>query len=68
MLALGDAASRALTGLGLAEARGRIRAVNHSGGTMNVVASHHPRFLLDRPAMKAGAWADLQLLQRGLSS
>lgn len=68
VLALGDAASRALTGLGLAEARGNLRAVNHPGGTFTVVASHHPRFLLDRPAMKAGSWADLQLLQGGLSS
>jgi DNA polymerase len=68
VLALGDAASRALTGLGLAEARGSLRAVNHSGGSFTVVASHHPRFLLDRPAMKAGSWADLQMLQGGLSS
>lgn len=68
VLALGDAASRALTGLGLAETRGGLRAVNHSAGTFSVVASHHPRFLLDRPAMKAGSWADLQLLQGGLAS
>lgn len=68
VLALGDAASRALTGLGLAEARGSLRAVNHSTGNFSVVASHHPRFLLDRPAMKAGSWADLQLLQGGLAS
>jgi uracil-DNA glycosylase len=68
VLALGDAASRALTGLGLAEARGGLRVVNHSTGNFSVVASHHPRFLLDRPAMKAGSWADLQLLRGGLAS
>ena len=68
VLALGDAASRALTGLGLAEARGSLHPVNHSTGNFSVVASHHPRFLLDRPAMKAGSWADLQLLQGGLAS
>lgn len=68
VLALGDAASRALTGLGLAEARGSLRAVNHSAGNFAVIATHHPRFLLDRPAMKAASWADLQLLQGGLSS
>lgn len=68
VLALGDAASRALTGLGLAEARGSLRVVNHSTGNFSVVASHHPRFLLDRPAMKAGSWADLQLLLGGLAS
>jgi DNA polymerase len=67
VLALGDAASRALTGLGLAEGRGSLRTVNHSAGTFSVVASHHPRFLLDRPAMKAGSWTDLQLLQGGLA-
>ncbi|RHW17236.1 uracil-DNA glycosylase [Sphingomonas gilva] len=68
VLALGDAASRALTGLGLAEARGSLRAVNHLPGNFGVIATHHPRFLLDRPAMKAASWADLQLLKGGLSS
>lgn len=68
VLALGDAASRAATGLGLSDARGGIRTVNHLSASIAVVATHHPRFLLDRPAMKAGSWADLQLLQGGMSS
>ncbi len=66
VLALGNAASRAITGLDVADARGSLRVVNHDGGTMEVVASFHPRFLLERPAAKADAWRDLKLLIGGL--
>lgn len=66
VLALGNAASRALTGMDVAQARGALRSVNHTEGTVEVVASFHPRFLLERPAAKADAWRDLQLLIGGL--
>ena len=56
VLALGNAASRALTGLDVADARGSLRVINHDRGTSEVVASFHPRFLLERPAAKADAW------------
>jgi uracil-DNA glycosylase family 4 len=66
VLALGNAASRAITGLDVANARGSLRVVNHDKGTSEVVASFHPRFLLERPAAKADAWKDLRLLIGGL--
>jgi DNA polymerase len=66
LLALGNAASRAITGLDVADARGGLRGVNYDGGTVEVIASFHPRFLLERPAAKSEAWKDLQLLIEGL--
>ncbi|MDB5681267.1 MAG: uracil-DNA glycosylase, partial [Sphingomonas bacterium] len=66
VLALGNAASRAIMGLDVANARGSLRVVNHDKGTSEVVASFHPRFLLERPAAKADAWKDLMLLIGGL--
>jgi uracil-DNA glycosylase family 4 len=65
VLALGNAASRAITGMDVATARGSLRVVHHDGGTSEVVASFHPRFLLERPAAKADAWRDLKLLIGG---
>lgn len=66
LLALGNAASRAITGMDVTDNRGALCAVNHEGGTVEAVASFHPRFLLERPAAKADAWKDLQLLIEGL--
>jgi DNA polymerase len=43
-------------------AKGGLRDFNHDGGTTGVVASLHPRLLIERPAMKAESWRDLQLL------
>ncbi len=63
LMVMGDAASRAILAMSVADARGRFHALNHKNGTVtHVVASHHPRFLLDRPAAKAEAWRDLLLL------
>lgn len=66
VLALGNAASRAITGLDVANARASLRQVNHDGGTSEVVASFHPRFLLEKPVVKADAWKDLRLLMGGV--
>jgi uracil-DNA glycosylase family 4 len=38
------------------------------GDMARVVASFHPRFLIEKPAAKAEAWKDLQMLMRGQSS
>lgn len=63
LLVLGNAASRAVLSVELAEARGSLRALNHKGGkTTSAAASFHPRFLLEKPACKADAWKDLQML------
>ncbi|MBY0521733.1 MAG: uracil-DNA glycosylase [Sphingomonas sp.] len=68
LLVIGNAASRALLGLEIQTARGRIHHVNHPGGMVAGVASFHPRLLLERPAAKPEAWKDLQLLIRGTRS
>ena len=62
LLLLGDAASRAVLGTEVLRARGALRGVKHDGGETGVVATFHPRLLLERPAQKADAWRDLQLL------
>jgi DNA polymerase len=72
VLLLGNAPSRALLAADVARARESLRAVNLTSGntsvTVEAVASFHPRFLLERPAQKAEAWRDLQLLIRGLDT
>lgn len=68
LLILGNAASGAILTTELAQARGGLRDVNHPGGKMcHAVASYHPRFLIERPAQKAEAWKDLQMLIGGMS-
>ncbi|PTS87835.1 uracil-DNA glycosylase [Sphingomonas sp. HMWF008] len=70
LLLLGNAPSRALTGTDVARARGSLHAINLECGKTSVsvdaVASFHPRLLLERPAEKARAWKDLQMLIAGL--
>jgi len=68
VLLLGEAATRVMTGLALPAARGRIHAIDIDGTRVNAVATYHPRYLLQRPAAKAGAWADLQLLVEGFET
>ena len=58
LILFGDAPARALTGLPLGEARGRI---HHVEG-VRTIATFHPRWLLQRPSDKALAWRDLLLL------
>ncbi|KQN27197.1 MULTISPECIES: uracil-DNA glycosylase [unclassified Sphingomonas] len=67
LLLLGNAASRAILGTELQAARGRLHDFNHKtgetgAGSTAVVASFHPRFLIEKPAAKAEAWKDLQML------
>lgn len=71
-LLLGEAASRALLGISCRDARGTPHRVNHAVGSDGVeaetmiVASFHPRLLLERPMAKADAWRDLRLVENGL--
>lgn len=68
LLTLGDAATRAVLGTNAGESRGRLHAFNpNAATTIRVVASHHPRTLLDRPVLKAEAWKDLLLLEEAAS-
>ena len=63
LLAMGDAATRAILAMNAGAARGRFHPLNHKDGSVTqVVATHHPRVLLERPAAKAEAWRDLLLL------
>jgi DNA polymerase len=68
LLMIGNATSRALIGAEIASARGSLQIVNHNRGTIEAVASFHPRFLIERPVAKAEAWKDLQMLIKGLGA
>ncbi len=68
LLLLGNAAGRAVLGAESAQVRGRLHELNHKGGQTNVVASFHPRFLIEKPAAKAEAWKDLQMLIGGMTA
>lgn len=59
---LGRAASRAILGMDEGPARGRLHKFNHNGTTTDVIASVHPRVLLQTPKRKAEVWADMQRL------
>ena len=63
---MGEAASRAILGMEMRAARDSLHNFNHESGTVAVVASYHPRFLLQNPARKSQAWADMQMLIEGL--
>jgi DNA polymerase len=65
LLMLGATVSRAILGADQPSWRGRLQPINYQGGQSEAVATYHPRFLLDRPALKADAWKDLQLLIGG---
>jgi len=69
LLLLGNAASRAVLGADVMPMRGSLQPLNHKIGQREtgVVASFALRFLLERPAAKAEAWRDLQLVMRGLA-
>ena len=45
---------------------GEMVSGRNSEAVVQAVASFHPRFLLERPAAKAEAWKDLQMLIEGL--
>lgn len=65
---MGMAASRALIGADAVFGAGRLRHVNHPNGNVEAVASFSPRMLLQQPKRKAGAWADMQALMRGMDA
>jgi uracil-DNA glycosylase len=60
LLLLGQQTCRLLTGDDVpAEGHG-LRNINHYGATVAAVAIHHPRLLLNRQALKRGAWTALK--------
>ena len=62
ILLLGDACSRALLGLAMAEARGRWHEIPTHAGPIRTLVTIPPNYLLGQPSAKAHAWADLQML------
>ena len=67
VLLLGDACSKALLGLGAAQARGKVHRISTPAGEVAAIVTLPPDYLLGQPAAKALAWADLQLLQETLA-
>ncbi|MDX3908501.1 MAG: uracil-DNA glycosylase family protein [Sphingobium sp.] len=62
LLLLGDKVSRALIPTVDAKNVSGLRLVNHEGGTLETIATMHPRVLLKQPAAKMACWRQLQLL------
>jgi DNA polymerase len=62
LLIFGDAASKALLGLPLAQARGKWHDLATHAGPIRALVTLPPSYLLNQPAAKAHAWADLQRL------
>lgn len=70
VLALGSAATAALTGAdaGLARLRGRWQMLVLDGAEVPLLPSFSPAYLLAHPAHKAMAWTDLQALAARLAA
>jgi DNA polymerase len=68
VLLLGDKTSRALLAADASGGRGKLQTLNHDNGTLDAVATFHPRFLMRQPAAKAECWKDLQLFSKDMSS
>ncbi len=62
VLLLGDNCSKAMLGMSVMQARGRWHKISTHAGDIEAMASFHPLYLLDRPADKKHAWADLLML------
>ncbi len=66
LLLLGDATSRAVLSADRRDVRGSLQPFAHKKGKTGVVASLHPRLLIERPGLKAESWRDLRLLVAGM--
>jgi uracil-DNA glycosylase len=67
LLLFGDACSKALLGLSMAQARGRWHEISTHSGPIRAIVTIPPDYLLKQPSAKALAWADLQMLIQGLA-
>ena len=66
LLLFGDACSKALLGMAVAQARGRWHEIDTHAGPVRTIVTMSPDYLLTQPSAKALAWADLQMLVQGL--
>ena len=62
---MGDAVSRAVLGIDVRQAMGRLHSVNHDGMTIDVIATVNLQMLLSRPEQKSVVWRDMQMLIEG---
>ncbi|OAN62710.1 uracil-DNA glycosylase [Sphingomonas sp. TDK1] len=67
LLLLGHAATRAVLGAEAWPPELRLHDVNRYEANTQVVATYHPRSLIERPAAKSETWKHLLLLSRGPS-
>ncbi len=65
LLVMGKLPNELIVGADWQERRGALQSLNFDGVKVEVVSTFHPRLLHERPAFKAQAWKDLQLLIKG---
>jgi uracil-DNA glycosylase len=65
---LGQSTSRAVLGTDYAPLPPRLHNINQDGVNVEIVASFHPRLLLQHPKRKAKVWADMQILVEGMNA
>jgi uracil-DNA glycosylase len=67
LLLFGDICGKALVGAAVAGARARWHEISTQAGPIKTLVTIRPEKLLTQPALKALAWADLQMLREALS-
>ena len=67
LLLFGDACGKALVGSAVAGARARWHVVQTAAGPIKTLVTLRPEKLVRQPALKALAWADLQMLMEELT-
>ncbi len=67
LLLFGDACSKALLGMSVAQARGRWHEVQTHAGPVRTIVTIAPETLSKQPVLKRLAWADLQMLMEEMS-
>lgn len=68
IVALGKVAATSLLGLDADTPLGGLRGTPHQHGSIPVVVTYHPAYLLRKPADKAKSWADLCLAKTSFKS
>jgi len=68
LLLFGDAPAKALLGGAVMQTRGRWHEIATHAGPVRTIVSFSPSYLLNVPAAKALAWADLKMLMEGLDT
>ncbi len=65
---LGQSTSRAVLGADVSAQPSKLHNINHDGVNMAMIASVHPRSLLQHPRRKAKVWGDMKILFGGMVS